>query len=117
MVTLESVVLMQQYNFDALIQEEQIFNRLEREEVIVRYIFASPLYYQEEHENEKFEQRVQNFEPLIHYVVEQKTTIQGIKMSTRVGLVLITRQEIVVLPKIEPTMAVRVKYNEPRLNL
>jgi hypothetical protein len=38
-------------------------------------------------------------------------------MSTRVGLVLITRQEIVVLPKIEPTMAVRVKYNEPRLNL
>ncbi len=33
---LDSVGLMQQYNFDALIQKEHRFNRLEKEEVILR---------------------------------------------------------------------------------
>jgi len=40
--------------------------------VVLRYEFGSPPYYQEGQENEKFEQKVQNFEPSIHYVVEQK---------------------------------------------
>jgi len=34
----------------------------------------SPPYYRKDHENEEFEQKVQNFEPPIHYVVEQKAT-------------------------------------------
>jgi hypothetical protein len=38
---------------------------LEREEVVPRYRFASPLYYQNDQENEEFEQRVQNFQPPI----------------------------------------------------
>jgi len=43
---LESTDLMQQHNFDTLIQEEkQRLNRLEREEVVPRYRFVSPLYY------------------------------------------------------------------------
>jgi hypothetical protein len=47
---------MQQHNFDALIQEEeQRFNRLEREEIVPRYKFASSPYYQKDHENEEFE--------------------------------------------------------------
>jgi hypothetical protein len=54
-----------------VIQKEQhIFNRSEREEMVQRYRFASPPYYQEGQENEEFEQKVQNFEPLIYYVVE-----------------------------------------------
>ncbi len=53
-------------------EKEQKFNRLEREEVIPRYRYASPPYYQNGQENEKFEQRAQSFEPLIHYVVEQE---------------------------------------------
>jgi hypothetical protein len=45
---LELATLMQQHDFNALIQEEQHrFNKLEREEVVVRYRFASPLYYWE----------------------------------------------------------------------
>jgi len=49
---------MQQHNSNVLIHEkEQRFNMLEREEIILRYKFASPPYYQENHENEKFEQR------------------------------------------------------------
>jgi hypothetical protein len=43
---------------------------LKKEEVAPRYISPSPPYYREDHENKKFEQRVQNFEPPIHYVVE-----------------------------------------------
>jgi hypothetical protein len=34
------------------------------------YKFASPPYYQKDHEIEEFEQIAQNFEPLILYVVE-----------------------------------------------
>jgi hypothetical protein len=45
------------------------------------YKFVSLPYYREGEENENFEQRAQNFEPLIHYVVEQKVVIQGIKIS------------------------------------
>ncbi len=54
-------------------------------------------YYQKDHENVESEQKVQNFEPPIHYVVEKKTIIQGIKMSRGVESVLVTRQEIIVL--------------------
>jgi hypothetical protein len=66
---------MQQNNYDALIHgEEQRFNKLEREEVVLRYIFASPPHYQKEHEDEELEETTQNFKPQIHYVVEQKAT-------------------------------------------
>ncbi len=64
---------------------------LEREEVVPRYRLASPPYYREGQENEEFEQRAHNFEPLIHYVVEQEVTIQGIRTSKGVELVLIIR--------------------------
>jgi hypothetical protein len=64
---------------------------LEREEVVPRYRPASPPYYREGQENEEFEQRAHNFEPLIHYVVEQEVTIQGIRTSKGVELVLIIR--------------------------
>ncbi len=63
---------MQQHDFDALIhEEEQRLNMSEREEVVPRYKTTSPPYYWGEHEDEKFEQRVQNFEASIHYVVER----------------------------------------------
>jgi hypothetical protein len=66
---------MQQNNADALIHgEKQRLNKLEREEVVLRYKFASPPHYQKEHEDEELEERAQNFEPYIHYVVEQKAT-------------------------------------------
>jgi hypothetical protein len=45
---------------------------LEREEVVSRCRSTSPPYYQKDHENEEFEQRVKNSKPSIHYVVEQK---------------------------------------------
>jgi hypothetical protein len=54
--------------------------------------------------------------------VEQKATTQGIKISKAVELVLITRQETVVLPRAEPTMVervlvvIRMRYNEPIFN-
>jgi hypothetical protein len=64
---------------------------LEREEVIPRYKSISSLYYRKDHENEEFEQRVQNFEPSIHYVVEQEAVTEGIKMSKGVEPVFITR--------------------------
>jgi hypothetical protein len=47
----------------------------EREEVVPMYRFASPPYYQNDQENEEFEQRAHNFEPSIHYVVEQEAII------------------------------------------
>jgi hypothetical protein len=53
-------------------EEEHRFNRWEREEVVPRYKFVSPPYYWKDHENEKFQQIVQNFEPSICYVVEQE---------------------------------------------
>jgi hypothetical protein len=46
--------------------------------VVLRYKYASPPYYQEGHENEGFEQRPHNFEPLIHCIIEQKLATQGI---------------------------------------
>jgi hypothetical protein len=50
---------MQQHDFDALIyEEEQILNKWEREEVILRYKSTSPPYYWQDHENEKFEQKL-----------------------------------------------------------
>jgi hypothetical protein len=62
---------MQQHNFDVLIHvEEQIFNMSEREEVVPRHIYVSPPYYWKDHENAKLEERTQNFEPLIPYMVE-----------------------------------------------
>jgi hypothetical protein len=43
---LESTNLMQQHNFDVLIQEEEHrLNRLEKEEMVPRYISVSPPYY------------------------------------------------------------------------
>jgi hypothetical protein len=78
---------MHQHNFDVLIQEEEErFNKLEREEIISRYISISPPYYRKDRENEEFEQRAQNFEPPIRYVVEQETIIQGVKMSRGSGV-------------------------------
>jgi hypothetical protein len=41
-----------------------------REEVVPKYRSTSPPYYQDGQDNEEFEQRNQNFDPLIHYVVE-----------------------------------------------
>jgi len=58
---------------------------------VPRYIHVSPPFYQEEHEDEELEKKAHNFEPHIHYVVEQKVTIQGIKISKGVECVLITR--------------------------
>jgi hypothetical protein len=56
---MESTCLMQQHNFYVLIQEEeQRLNRSKREEVIPRYIFASPPYYQEDHENEDLNKKI-----------------------------------------------------------
>jgi hypothetical protein len=43
---------------------------LEREEVVPRYRSISLPYYWDGQDNEKFEQKVQNVEPLIHYVIE-----------------------------------------------
>ncbi len=51
-------------------EEEHKFNMSKREEVVPKYRSTSPPCYRKEHENEEFEQRAQNFEPLIHYVVE-----------------------------------------------
>jgi hypothetical protein len=83
---------MQQQNFDALIfEKKKKLNKSKKEEVIPKYKYVSLLYYREDHENEKFEQRVQKFEPPIHYVVEQEVTIQGIKMSIKVELVLVIK--------------------------
>jgi hypothetical protein len=45
-------------------------NKSEREEVVPRYKSTPPPYYQNDQKNEKFEQRAQNFELLIHYVIK-----------------------------------------------
>ncbi len=51
---LESTSLMQQHDYNGLIRgKKQRFNMPEREEVIPRYKFVSPIYYEEEHENEE----------------------------------------------------------------
>ncbi len=55
-------------------------------------------------------------------MVEQKAIIQGIKMSKRIERILVTRQEILILPKVEPTVsqgvhvAIIIKYSEPIFN-
>jgi hypothetical protein len=62
---------MQQENYDVLMyEEEHRVNKFERENVVPRYIFSSPPYYWKDHENVKFEQRAQNCELMIHYVVK-----------------------------------------------
>jgi len=89
-----------QHNFDVLIQEEeQKFNMSKRAEIVPRYRSTSPPYYRKDHEIEEFEQRTQNFEPLIRYVVEQKIVIQLIKMSKGVEPILVTRKETIILPR------------------
>ncbi len=60
--------------------------------------------------NKEFEQRILNFEPLIHNDVEQKTTTQGIIISKRVESVLVTKQEIVVLLKSRTNNSRRCSY-------
>jgi hypothetical protein len=93
-----------------------------REEVVPRYKYASPPYYQEEHENEKLEERAQNFEPRIPNVVEQEATTQGIKLSKQVELVLVIRKIYIILPRVKPTIGegiiavIKIRYNEPRFN-
>ncbi len=95
---------------------------LEKEEVVLKYRSISPLYYREGQENEEFEQITYNFEPFIHYIVEQETATQGIRISKKVEPVLVTKQKIVVLPKTKPIVAkgvlmvVKVRYNEPKVN-
>ncbi len=55
-------------------------------------------------------------------MVEQKAAAQGIKMSIGVEPIIVTRQETIVLPKVEPTIAlgvhvaVKVKYSVPIFN-
>jgi hypothetical protein len=39
-------------------------------------------------------------------VVEQEAAIQGMRMSRRVEPILVTRQEIIILPRVEPTIAI-----------
>jgi hypothetical protein len=38
-------------------------------------------------------------------MVEQEVTTQGIRLSKGVEPILVIKQEIVILPKVEPTMA------------
>ncbi len=55
-------------------------------------------------------------------MVEVEAITQGIRMSKGIEPVLVSRQEIIFLPKAKLTitkgvlMVVKVKYNEPRLN-
>ncbi len=88
---LESTCLMQQHNSNALIQKEGQILNMSKKKVVTRYRSISPHYYQEGQENEEFEQKAHNFEPLIHYVVEQEVATQGIRMSKGVEPILITR--------------------------
>jgi hypothetical protein len=84
--------LRQQHDFDVLIHEkEHGLNSLEREEVVPRYKFVSPPYYQE-HEDEELEKKAQNFEPHTHYVVEQKVATQDIKISKGIEPILVIKQ-------------------------
>jgi hypothetical protein len=64
---------MQQHDSNVLIHAKKYkLNRSEKEEVVPKYKFALPPYYREDHENVEFEQITQNFEPPIHYMVEQE---------------------------------------------
>jgi hypothetical protein len=55
-------------------------------------------------------------------VVEQEVATQGIRMFGRVEPVLTTRQETIVLLRVESTIVkgvhvvVRMRYNEPKFN-
>ncbi len=59
---------------------------------------------------------------MFYYIIEQEAITHGIKISRRVEPILITKQENVILLKAKPTMAkgvlmaVRVRYNEPRVH-
>jgi hypothetical protein len=44
-VALESIGIMQQHNYNALIQKEHKLDKPKKEEVVPRYIFTSFLYY------------------------------------------------------------------------
>jgi hypothetical protein len=57
-------------------KKKKKFNKSEREKVIVKYKYVSPLSYRKDHENEEFEQKAHNFEPPIHYVVEQLKALE-----------------------------------------
>jgi hypothetical protein len=65
-----------------------------REEVVLMYRFASPLYYRNGQENEKFEQRAQKIEPPIQYVIEQEATTQGIRMSKGIKSVFVLDKKL-----------------------
>jgi hypothetical protein len=71
---------------------------------MLKYKSASPPYYWERHENEKFKETYLNFELPIHYVVKQEAITQGTIVFRGVELVFVTRQEIVVLLKAKPTI-------------
>ncbi len=73
-----------------------------KEVVVLRYKSASPFYYRESQENEQFEQKAQNFEPPIHYVVQQKATTHGIIVSKGFELVFVTKQKTIVLRRAKP---------------
>ncbi len=83
---------------------------LEKEEMVLKYRSISPLYYRKGQENEKFEQIIYNFEPLIHYIVEQEIATQGIRIFKKVEPVLVTKQKIVVLPKKKTNSSKRCSY-------
>ncbi len=72
-------------------EKEEKFNMSKREKVVPRYRSTSHFYYRDGQENKEFKQRVHNFEPMIHYVIEQEAATQGIKMSRGIELVLVTR--------------------------
>ncbi len=55
-------------------EKEQKLNRSKRNKIIPRHKLTSPPYYRKEHLDEELEKRVHNFEPYIHYVVEQESS-------------------------------------------
>jgi len=80
-------------------KEEHKLNKSKREEVVPRYKSVSFPYCRNGQENEELKQRAQNFEPTIHYIIEQEVATQGIRMSRGIELALVTKQEIIVLLK------------------
>ncbi len=101
---------------------EHRFNRSKKEEVIPRYKLVSLFIIEKNIRMRNLKKKTQNFEPQIHYVVEQKIATQGIKMSRRVESIFVTKQETIVLPRVEPMVVegvlvvVKVRYSEPKLN-
>ncbi len=72
------------------------------EEVEPRYKSASPPYYCDGKKDEKCEQRAYNFELSIHYVIEQEVVTHDIKMSRGVEPIPVTKQETIILSRVEP---------------